>query len=79
MVAEEGPVVTEGTVLKLSVAAVEVAAGEQVPETMQRYWLLFMLFGAEVRVMVAVVTVEYTPVLVRLVQVDPLLVDSCHW
>ena len=58
MVAEEGPVVTEGTVLKLSVAAVEVAAGVQVPDTIHLYWLLFMLFGAVVRVMVAVVTVE---------------------
>ena len=76
MVVDEGPVVTEGTVLKLKVAAVEVAAGVQVPDTIQRYWYPFMVFGAAVRVMVAVVTVEYTPVLVRLFHVPDWF--SCH-
>ena len=38
MVEEEGPTETEGTVLKLSVAADEVAAGVQVPDTTHLYW-----------------------------------------
>ena len=38
IVAEEGPVDIEVTVLKLSVVADEVAAGVQVPDTIQRYW-----------------------------------------
>ena len=74
MVAEEGPVVTEGTILKFKVAALEVAAGVQVPDTKQRYWYVFMELGAEVRFMVAVVTVEYTPPLIRVFHTVPPLV-----
>ena len=38
IVEEEGPIETEGTVLKFNVAADEVTAGVQVPVTTQRYW-----------------------------------------
>ena len=34
----DGPTETEGTVLKLSVAAEELAAGVQVPDTTHLYW-----------------------------------------
>ena len=38
MVEDDGPTDIEGTVLKFKVAADEVAACVQVPDTMQRYW-----------------------------------------
>ena len=38
MVDDDGPTDIEGTVLKFSVAADEVTAGVQVPDTTQRYW-----------------------------------------
>ena len=37
IVEEEGPTLTPGTILKVKVAAEEVALGVQVPDTMQRY------------------------------------------
>ena len=58
MVALDGLPDIDGTVLKLSVAAVEVAAGVQVPDTIHLYWKLFMVLGAAVRFIAAVVTVE---------------------
>ena len=76
IVEEEGPTLTPGTVLKVKVAAEEVAAGVQVPDTTHLYWKVFMVLEAEVRLMVAVVTLPYKALLDRFAQLLP--VFSCH-
>ena len=58
MVELVGPTVTIGAVFTVSVAAEEVAAGVQVPDTIQRYWKELIAEVTEVRFRVAVVTVE---------------------
>ena len=64
-----GPTVTTGAVFTVKVAADEVAAGVQVPDTIQRYWYDVIPEVTPVKFKVEVVTVEYIPPLERLFQV----------
>ena len=56
MVELDGPTVTTGAVFTVKVAEPEVAAGVQVPDTMQRYWYALIAAVTPVKLSVAEVT-----------------------
>ena len=58
MVELAGLLLIEGAVFTVKVAADEVAAGVQVPDTIQRYWYEVIPAVTPVRFKVEVVTVE---------------------
>ena len=70
MVELEGCVLTEGAVLTVKVAALEVAAGVHVPETMHLYWYPFIVELTAV--------IEYVEE-VALAILFHAVVYSCHW
>ena len=70
MVTLFGELVTTGAVFTVRLAAAEVAAGEQVPDTMQRYWYPLIEAVTPLRLKVEVVAPEIS------FQPEPVL--FCH-
>ena len=72
--------ITLGNCLTVSVTTFEFTAVVQVVLlSKQRYWLVLTETGTALSESVGVVTPEYIAVLLRLVQLPPLLVLICHW